>query len=147
MKFLLNLVYPVGSVYLSVNNVSPQTFWGGEWSALPEGYALWTCSSDGGGKIPASLPNLKGTNKLGWSGVHEGACTNGADATGVFKDNPLYLYNYSTRNVGNGTHSVVNENIPIGISFDASKYNSIYSDSATTVQPPAIKVYAWQRTN
>ena len=33
---------------------------------------------------------------------------------------------------------------PSGYRFDASRYNKIYGAS-TTVQPPAVKVYAWTR--
>lgn len=31
---LLDFVYPVGSIYMSVNNVSPQTFLGGTWTSI-----------------------------------------------------------------------------------------------------------------
>ena len=34
---ILNLVYPVGSIYMSANNVSPQTFLGGTWVSWGEG--------------------------------------------------------------------------------------------------------------
>lgn len=34
---ILNLVYPVGSIYMSANNVSPQTFLGGTWVAWGAG--------------------------------------------------------------------------------------------------------------
>lgn len=37
---LLNMVYPVGSIYMSVNNVSPQTFLGGTWQAFGAGRTL-----------------------------------------------------------------------------------------------------------
>lgn len=40
---ILNLVYPVGSIYMSVNNVSPQTFIGGTW-------VTW-----GAGRVPVSV--------------------------------------------------------------------------------------------
>ena len=40
---LLDLVYPVGSIYMSVNNVSPQNFLGGTWEA-------W-----GSGKVPVGV--------------------------------------------------------------------------------------------
>ena len=40
---ILNLVYPVGSIYMSVNNASPQTFIGGTWVA-------W-----GAGRVPVSV--------------------------------------------------------------------------------------------
>lgn len=34
---LIDLIYPVGSIYMSVNKVSPQTFLGGEWDPWGEG--------------------------------------------------------------------------------------------------------------
>lgn len=37
---ILNLVYPIGSIYMSVANVSPATFIGGTWEALNEGRVL-----------------------------------------------------------------------------------------------------------
>lgn len=40
---LLNMVYPVGSIYMSVNNISPQTFLGGTWE-------VW-----GAGRVPVSV--------------------------------------------------------------------------------------------
>lgn len=33
---ILNMIYPVGSIYMSVNNVSPATFIGGTWIALTD---------------------------------------------------------------------------------------------------------------
>ena len=44
---ILNLVYPVGSIYMSANNVSPQTFLGGTWVAWGAGRApVGVSSSD-----------------------------------------------------------------------------------------------------
>lgn len=37
---LINLIYPIGSVYISTNNVSPATFLGGTWQAFAEGRTL-----------------------------------------------------------------------------------------------------------
>lgn len=33
---ILNMIYPVGSIYMSVNNVSPATFIGSTWTALTD---------------------------------------------------------------------------------------------------------------
>lgn len=35
---IANLIYPIGSIYISVNNVNPSTLFGGEWEQLPTGY-------------------------------------------------------------------------------------------------------------
>ena len=37
---ILNMIYPVGSIYMSVNNVSPQSFLGGTWAVFAQGQTL-----------------------------------------------------------------------------------------------------------
>lgn len=37
---ILDLVYPIGSIYMSVNNVSPATFLGGTWEALQDRFLI-----------------------------------------------------------------------------------------------------------
>ena len=60
------MVYPVGSIYTSVNNVSPQTFLGGTWQQIQERFLLasggdYTAGSTGGEAVhtltKAELPN------------------------------------------------------------------------------------------
>lgn len=41
---LLNLIYPVGSIYMSVNNTSPATLFGGTWSQIKGRFLLGTGS-------------------------------------------------------------------------------------------------------
>lgn len=132
---LTDLLYPVGSIYISTVNTSPATFIGGSWTKLPAGYALWTASSGAyngsTGTISASLPNIKGTYTQ--LRADSGA---GFDCDGV-----LFKNSISTSS-GTGTGAGGKKGT---ITFNANAYNSIYKDSATTVQPPAIKVYAWRR--
>ncbi len=137
-SFLNNLkskIYPVGSIYMSVNNTSPASFLGGTWTALDEGYTLWTTktSGQGGAKISAGLPNITATftNLLVSS-------TTGAIV--------------STDTGYNGAGSQSNVHWRDG-SFNASKgeihngkYQNLIYGKSETVQPPAIKVYMWERT-
>ena len=37
---LLNLIYPVGSIYMSVNNTSPATLFGGSWEQIKDRFLL-----------------------------------------------------------------------------------------------------------
>ena len=39
-KTLLNLIYPVGSIYMSVSNTSPATFLGGTWTQIKDTFLL-----------------------------------------------------------------------------------------------------------
>lgn len=118
--------FPVGYVYLSVENTSPAERYGGSWTQLPEGYALWTAASEGGQIIQAGLPDIQGTVST----------CRGDEATGAFKDLGASEAVFG----GNGYKRRLTE-------FKASNYNSettVYGKS-DTVQPPAYKVYAWKR--
>lgn len=131
-KTLLDSVYPVGSVYMSIENTSPASFLGGTWTSLGSGRALWL-APDGyaGTTINAGLPNISGdvTCSIPWSGA-SGATTSA-------------LYTTSTRaNYCNGSSG---QDIINHIYFNATRSNSIYGNSST-VQPPAYQVYGWRRT-
>lgn len=130
---ILSKVHPVDSIYMSTSPTSPASLFGGEWEMLPEGYALWTASSNAGETISAGLPEISGNVSSVWccttfdnspqsSGATwlGGRVTNGSAAGGGWQ---MYLHN---------------------LNFNASRSNSIYGKSST-VQPPAIKVYAWKR--
>ena len=130
----LNEVYPVGAIYLSVDKTnSPANLFGGTWEELPEGYALWTTTTDetGGSTISAGLPNITGRADLS-SGKWDTIELEGAFYTDENKHNK-------------GGHSG-SSYVRYGyyVKLDASRSSSIYGNS-TTVQPPAIKVFAWKR--
>lgn len=125
-------VFPVGAIYLSITKESPARYMSGtSWELLAEGKALWTASSGAGGTINAGLPNIVGSM---YSANNTAFATN---FTGAFygEENTEDHHNY----IGEGYNSRY-------INFDASRSNSIYGNS-TTVQPPAIKVYAYKRVS
>lgn len=138
---LLNFVYPVGSIYLSVQGVSPASFLGGTWEQLPANYALWTATSGAGGTISAGLPNITGKVEYRNPGNTGDALFNEYSEEGAFEVNPR---NSSTQWNG-GLVVEVGPNKLSSLLFDASKSNSLYGGSST-VQPPAYKIYAWKRT-
>ena len=133
---LLNMVYPVGSIYLSVNNTNPEAFLGGKWTALPAGKALWTVPSSGtyahpNTEIPAGLPNITGY-------INNIAMT--------IKDSDALSYSgcfTASTDAGQSNADGVGTNA-VKIKMDAWRSNDIYGNS-TTVQPPAYTVYAWRR--
>ena len=51
---LVNLLYPVGSVYLSMNDTNPSILFGGTWERITDAY-LWATSSSNGGWKGGSL--------------------------------------------------------------------------------------------
>lgn len=136
-SLLTDILYPVGSIYISTVDVNPMNFIGGSWTKLPAGYALWTASSGAyngtTGTIAAGLPNIKGT----YTQLR-------ADSNAGFDCDGVLFKNSISTSSGTGTGAGGKRGT---ITFNANAYNSIYKDSATTVQPPAIKIYAWRRIN
>ncbi len=134
-EMIIDFVYPVGSIYLSINKVSPETFMVGSWELIEEGRVLWTTkSNDGGELIDAGLPNIKGDLTVVGGGSSGGWYT----ANGAFKEKSSGNRRYWASS--NGASAGVSN----GFEIDASKSNEIYGKS-NTVQPPAIKVYAFKR--
>ncbi len=140
---MLLRVYPVNSIYLSMTNTDPKNLFGGTWQLLSEGYALWTTttSGQGGQTIAAGLPNITGefhyettTQEDDISKPHiKGAFTAHA------MDNGEAVYGDD----GNGSYYKFNA-AKGETRLDGTISNRIYGKS-DTVQPPAIKVFAWKR--
>ena len=147
---LIDLIYPIGSIYMSVTQTSPASFLGGTWTPLEEGKALWTTTtaSTGGATIAAGLPNI--TGHAGADGLMHGAPATPQIAQGNGQATGAIAFSYHGFNYESGFYTNQgNTNYAEGIGqgdlwIDASYSNSIYGKS-DTVQPPAIKVYAWQR--
>lgn len=134
LRVMLNIIYPVGSVYLEANNygycplqrVMPET----TWELVSSGKALWTGDgSNATSTINAGLPNLVG--RLGSNGSWTEA-----DGT-LFK-----VSSAGTENHGwDGKRTT-----RCRFDFNAHDYNNIYGNSST-VQPPAYVVNVWRRTS
>lgn len=131
---LIDLFYPVGSIYMSMNkDFDPNTAWGGTWSKIEAGRFIeaTTTAANVGTNVAAGLPNIKGT----WN-FARGAFDSAYSSSGAF----TYTARGSTKpasesGAGDGT-----------LDFNASNSNSIYSDSVSTVQPKSIRAYVWRRT-
>ncbi len=138
---LLDLIYPVGSIYMSMNNVSPQTFFGGKWEAMHnrfligaggtymagamDGYATHTLTVD---ELPAHRHDrITYAGNGGWFiGDNTGL---GSTQTG---DN---VKSYNSSGITSTTTSA---------SLWAT--NMIGGGVAHNNMPPYIAVYMWKRT-
>ncbi len=131
---VLSKVYPVGSIYMSTTSTtSPASLFGGNWTMLPEGYALWTASSGALQTIQAGLPEISGRVHGVWGCV---TFDHNPEASGA-----LWLGSQITNGSasGSGWQMYLHD-----LQLNASYSNSLYGKSSS-VQPPAIKVYAWRR--
>ena len=129
---LLNNIYPIGSVYISVNDISPTALFGGVWEKICQGRTLFGADSshNPGDLIEAGLPNITGTLEANTN--YSGSPYAGTSFSGAFYGITMSGTNYylNGRSTGSGW---------LNTGFDASKSNSIYGKS-NTVQPPALVV-------
>lgn len=136
---ILDKTYPKGAIYLSVNKTpSPAELFGGSWQILNGGRTLWTTDyldSEGADlPIEAGLPDITGYIH---SIVAAATWDNQPSWGGAFTLGKNVLDIQSPQRDGYRRYLKP-------MDFAASKSNSIYG-SSETVQPPAIKVYAWKR--
>ena len=131
-KSIVNTLFPVGSVHLTIDNTNPGTFMPGTtWSKLSTGRAIWNDSTGGGGTINSGAPNINSdsgttTRFLGHQQSSVGAMYWNRDSA------------WGSWNEGGHPYGQVEYNL--------SWSSNIYKDDQTTVQPPAIKICAWRRT-
>ena len=127
---LLDLIYPVGSIYMSVNNVSPATFLGGTWDALQDRFLI------GAG-------NDYAVNATGGETTH----------TLTIDEMPSHKHNNSTNDFPtwhDQTHSGAlawNQTNGWHTEQLASHFDAVGGNQAHNNMPPYLAVYMWKRTN
>lgn len=127
---IVDMIYPVGSIYISVNNTSPQTLFGGTWEQIQDTFLMASGSTYTGGST-------------GGNATHNHLTPIG------FDDNALY--GYSTYQSGeylpayNSTVLKDVNRISLNIAKDTGNIRIAYTDNSSSI-PPYLAVYVWKRT-
>ena len=129
---VINRIYPIGSIYLTVSSDNPATLLGlGTWQKVASGRVLQGADTNhtAGTTINAGLPNITGNISVtrGWG-------RDGLNATGAFQTSGSAAMSATIDGYNNANN----------VTFNASRSSSIYGNS-NTVQPPAFVVNIWQR--
>jgi hypothetical protein len=130
-KYMMNKMYPVGSIYITTTSTNPGTTLGvGTWSIVATDRVLWGVASGtaAGSTLSEQLPNIKGQATL--------ELTNAQAQNGAMK---------ITKKSGSREPNWSGDNSWGYLEFDASKSSSTYKDGAT-VRPAAYTVHIWKRT-
>lgn len=138
---MLETIYPIGSLYMSKNSTNPLASLFGTWQLVASNKALWTGDgTNGGTTIAAGLPNIKG-QYAPKSNANNNYSPFSSNSTATGAITAPTMSNSYTANATSGSNYGLKT-----IGVNASGSSSIYSDSVTTVQPPAYVVNVWERT-
>lgn len=123
LEELVDLIYPIGSIYLSVNASSPNTLFGGTWEQIKDKFLLssgdtYTAGATGGEATHiltvSELPSHNHAIGKYWNTAAGGNATMGSNATG----------------------SGLNNNTGVGLVGDNQPHNNM---------PPYLVVNVWKR--
>lgn len=148
IKDIAKIVYPVGSIYMSMNSTSPSTLFGGTWRKIEDVFLLAEGTHpypETGGEethtlTEAELPSMSGNFTLSSNiGSNDtGASTKLEGATGNFS-----RVSRTGRNIlkfNSGTYTVsTNQTLYDRVKWEAGSGNSHNN------MPPYMAVYMWER--
>lgn len=138
-NFILDNVYPVGSIYMNVNSTNPGTLFGGTWEQIQGKFLLGMSNS-----YPAGSQGGEATHKLTASEMptHDGHIVPAPDSGGATGGNYNgYLKNdkmTSYGNSGRGWKIFNNDEI-------CPNYQTVGGGQAHNNMPPYLSVYIWKR--
>ena len=144
-SFLLNAIYPIGSIYMSVNNISPETLFGGTWEQLQDRFLVgagdvYIAGNTGGAATHEHL------YKVGFRPYYGALTGNDNDA--------IMLYNYQNNSWSSGTRDnsipeskVINRGLTTSHNEISAAKHSVeaHTNNAFNI-PPYLAVYMWKRT-
>ena len=137
-NFILDNVYPIGSIYMNVNSTNPGTLFGGTWEQIQGKFLLGMSSS-----YPAGSSGGEATHTLTASEMptHDGHIVpdsvgaTGGNYNGYLKSDKMTAYG----DRGRGWRIFNNDEI-------CPNYQTVGGGQAHNNMPPYLSVYIWKRT-
>ena len=120
-------IYPVGSIYMSVNDTNPSNLFGGTWTQLKDRFLLGAGSTYTSGSTGGSATQRLSAANLPSHTHPQYVATNGGSTSANLDYNGW---------VSNG--KAVAQGIPTGATGQGTKFD---------IMPPYLVVYMWQRTS
>ena len=147
-KSLLDILYPVGSIYTSMNATSPATLFGGTWTQIKDRFLYCTTSSN----------RLGGSNNVRLSTSHLPSHNHRFDGYTSSNGNHTHTYAVgcaeSTTRTCCQRHTMMNNGWCNRTSGQAGNHNHRFSgttantgsNASFSIMPQHITCYAWYRT-
>ena len=140
MAQLLLTVYPVGSIYLSVNSTSPASLFGGTWEQLKDRFLLGAGSAYAAGSTGGEAAHTLSINEIPSHAGHLYGNAGGVNGKGDAKGAWLKEINInSSLTTSYGWNYKNNEYYPAN--------RSLGGGAAHNNLPPYLAVYMWKRVS
>ena len=131
---LLAAIYPIGSIYMSVNNTNPSVLFGGAWEQVKDRFLLCAGDTYAGGATGGAATHTHGLSN-GYALINPSA--NVAAIYGKIKTVSSWTDNFKSTISGKAASFSGDNSRGIALAGN--------SNSASTL-PPYIAVYVWKRT-
>lgn len=161
--YIFDLIYPVGSIYTSVNSTDPSLLFGGEWEQIEDTFLLAAGSTYSagatGGEATHLLTSAESGQKAGSTANANATHSHNPSTTSEYfvtcatseSNNTRVAYSSSGNRLVDGmtnTSTSVFHHRKASDSQNASHAHSITGSNATTAHnnmPPYLAVYVWKR--
>lgn len=140
-KSIINLIYPVGSIYMSVNATNPSTLFGGTWIQLKDRFLLGSGTSYSNGSTGGATTVTLTTAQIP---TH----SHGTGASGYYFSTAKALSTDSVgrRKFGTGSSAYAISATAVDDLSERSATGTAGGCSAHNNMPPYLVVYMWKRT-
>lgn len=136
---LNGLLYPVGSIYISVNNTNPATLFGGEWEQIKDRFLLSAGDTYTVGNTGGEATHTLTTNEMPAHNHQLMSQDNSSSGGGSYNNwhaEFKFANNTNVINTQSGTNKVVTASGP-----------TTGGGQAHNNMPPYLVVYVWKRVN
>lgn len=145
MKMNIDLIYPIGSIYITTKNISPEVLFGGTWEKFSKGRCLM-----GEGVVEANTDNWCGQTKQGDWTAYAGNTGGEVVHTLSISEMPSHNHQIKTNNddfnnsAGGGNYGTTHDGASTWYNTDWYT-QSTGGSSAHNNMPPYVVVYMWER--
>ena len=153
---IIDIVHPVGSIYMSVNSTDPSNLFGGTWEQIQDKFLLaagssYAAGSEGGQASVSHAHTMSHTHTEGDLRVAVGATDNNPnniayEASSVGSRGPSTVGAYTiTGQSSSSSTKTFNHHTRVYGTTETSSSSSTGSTTISTL-PPYLAVYIWKRT-
>lgn len=139
----MNMIYPVGSIYMSVNNVSPSTLFGGTWEQIKDKFLLSCGDTYAAGTTGGEATHTLTTNEMPLHTHVQNAHSHAQNYYTWYNNSSDYDARFASST--GGFYAIAGTNNYATAATTAVNQNTGGSQAHNNM-PPYLAVYMWKRT-